>query len=48
MDRIDVVSYGADPTGSTDSSDAFAAAIKDALASGGCVYIPPGSYLLVD
>ncbi len=42
---VSVVSEGADPTGVSDSSAAFAAAIT-AAGAGGTVWIPPGSYLV--
>jgi parallel beta-helix repeat protein len=40
---VSVVSEGADPTGGTDSTSAFNAAIT-AAGSGGTVWIPPGTY----
>lgn len=46
-DRINVLDYGADPTGASDSAAAFTAAM-DAIASGswGVVFVPRGSYQL--
>jgi hypothetical protein len=44
VDPVSVVSYGADPTGTTDSSAAFTAA----LAASKCVYVPDGNYLIGD
>jgi pectate lyase-like protein len=45
---VDVVSYGADPTGATDSTSSIQAAINAACSSGstggGAVHFPPGSY----
>ncbi|MBS0000896.1 MAG: hypothetical protein KFF73_18075 [Cyclobacteriaceae bacterium] len=41
-----VVNYGADPTGKTDSHDAFALAIDKLPLTGGVVYVPEGTYLL--
>ena len=44
---IDVVAYGADPTGATDSTTAIANAITAACAStGGDLFFPPGGYLI--
>jgi hypothetical protein len=40
-----VLDYGADPTGTTDSSAAFQAAIN-ALTAGGTVFAPPGTYII--
>jgi hypothetical protein len=40
---VNVLNYGADPTGATDSSTAINAAIT-ACPNGGTVYIPPGTY----
>ena len=40
-----VTGYGADPTGAADSTAAFNNAIA-AIASGGTVYMPPGTYLI--
>jgi pectate lyase-like protein len=39
-----VITYGADPTGTSDSSVAFNAAIAAAHTNSGTVYIPPGAY----
>ena len=41
-DIVNVLSYGADPTGQNDSS----AAVNAALATGKSVYVPTGTYLL--
>jgi hypothetical protein len=41
-----VADYGADPTGSADSSSAFNSAIDDANITGYSIYIPAGSYKL--
>jgi len=43
---FNVLVYGADPTGKTDSTTAIQNAIKAAFSVGGIVYIPPGVYLL--
>jgi len=43
---VSVVAQGADPTGSTDSTAAFNAAIAIASAAHESVWIPPGSYLI--
>ena len=39
-----VVDFGADPTGSADSTAAIQAAIDSLPARGGCVRVPPGTY----
>lgn len=39
---VNVLAYGADPSGATDSTDA----IQAALDTGGNVYLPPGQYLV--
>jgi hypothetical protein len=41
---ISVLSYGADPTGQTDSTTAIQNAINAGSAAGKAVYIPPGNY----
>jgi len=41
-----IKTYGADPSGKTDSHDAIAAAINKLSSTGGIVYIPEGTYLL--
>lgn len=41
-ESVSVLDFGADPTGSIDSHDAFDNAIK----TGGRVYVPPGTYLI--
>jgi hypothetical protein len=41
---ISVLSYGADPTGQTDSTTAIQNAIKAGSAEGKAVYIPPGDF----
>ncbi len=43
-DWINVLLYGADPTGIADSTPAFQAAVNVALTAGGTVYIPKGIY----
>ena len=43
-DAISVLKFGADPTGMTDSADAFDAAIAYAQQKGDPVYIPPGTF----
>jgi alpha-1,3-glucanase-like protein/F5/8 type C domain-containing protein/pectate lyase-like protein/ASPM-SPD-2-Hydin domain-containing protein len=43
---ISVVSEGADPTGASDSTSAFNAAIATANAAGDSVWIPAGTYLI--
>lgn len=42
---VNVLDFGADPTGNSDSSSAFSAAITR-LDSGGIVFVPAGSYIL--
>lgn len=41
---VSVVSVGADPTGTRDSTDAFKKAISASLATGTSVWLPPGTY----
>jgi hypothetical protein len=41
---INVVSYGADPSGGTDSASAIQDAISELPASGGVIYLPAGTY----
>jgi hypothetical protein len=43
---VSVVGKGADPTGQTDSTAAFQAAISAASAAGGTVWIPKGTFLI--
>jgi len=43
---VSVLDKGADPTGVSDSSAAFAAAWSDVKTAGGTLWIPPGNYLL--
>ena len=43
---ISVLSYGADPTGKTDSTTAIQNAINAGSAAGRAVYIPPGNFLV--
>ncbi|MEU4421349.1 discoidin domain-containing protein [Actinoplanes sp. NPDC024001] len=44
---IDVVAdYGADPTGATDSTAKFQAAVNDGASSGRVVYVPQGTFTL--
>lgn len=45
-ERISVLDYGADPTGATSSDAAFTAAHAAALAIGGRLVVPPGTFLL--
>ena len=44
--QLNVLDYGADPTGATDSTSAIQAAIDAVSAQGGTVYIPAGLYLV--
>ncbi|MEY9873108.1 hypothetical protein ABH931_002589 [Streptacidiphilus sp. MAP12-33] len=41
---LDVRDFGADPTGATDSADAFDAAVAAAQRTGRTVWVPPGTY----
>lgn len=41
---VNVLAFGADPTGATDSSSAFALAVAVLPASGGTVVAPPGTF----
>ncbi|HET9893682.1 MAG TPA: glycosyl hydrolase family 28-related protein [Streptosporangiaceae bacterium] len=41
-----VLDYGADPAGAVDSTPAFTAAIAEAAATGGTVWVPPGTYAI--
>lgn len=43
---ISVTDFGADPSGATDSSSAFASAIAAANQTGATVWVPPGRYLV--
>jgi hypothetical protein len=43
-DWINVVTYGADPTGATDSTSAIQSAINALPVTGGVVYLPAGTY----
>lgn len=46
-ERIDVLDFGADPSGVADSAPAFAAAMAAVPVGGwGCVRVPPGTYRL--
>ncbi len=46
---VDVLECGADPTGQSDSTDAFRAALKQAESlGGGTVWVPAGDYLISD
>lgn len=45
---VNVLDYGADPTGATDSTTALNNAIVAAVAAGDCVYMPAGTYLITD
>jgi len=44
--QANVLDFGADKTGTTDSTTAFQAAIDSLPTNGGTVYIPSGSYLI--
>lgn len=44
LDWVNVVSYGADPAGTADSTTAFTNAIAALPASGGLIYAPAGTY----
>lgn len=46
LDWISVSTYGADPTGKTDSTTAFTDAITALPSAGGIVYVPAGTYLI--
>lgn len=50
LDRISPTmgAYGADPTGATDSTDAFQQALDDAAAAGAVLHVEPGEYLITD
>ena len=43
-DWVNVVSYGADPTGASDSTSAIQDAVNALPATGGVVYLPAGTY----
>jgi hypothetical protein len=43
---LSVTSYGADPTGTADSSGAFDAAVAAASAQGRVLWVPPGTYTI--
>lgn len=45
---INILDYGADPTGVADSTAALQAAITAAVAIGNSVYLPAGTYLITD
>jgi hypothetical protein len=45
-DWVNVVSYGADPTGASDSTSAIQNAVNALPATGGVVYLPAGTYLV--
>jgi MYXO-CTERM domain-containing protein len=45
---LDATLYGADPTGSKDSTSAIQQAIDDAMAYDMATYLPPGTYLVSD
>lgn len=44
-ESVNVLDFGADNTGTTDSASAFQSAINNAP-NGGCIFIPAGSYLI--
>jgi hypothetical protein len=43
---LNIIDYGADPTGTTDSSPAFNAAIAALPAEGGSIFVPHGTYIV--
>jgi hypothetical protein len=43
---VNVLDYGADPTGTSSSTSAIQAAMDDIAVTGGTLYIPPGTYLI--
>jgi hypothetical protein len=43
---VNVLDYGADPTGTSSSTSAIQAAMDDIAVTGGTLYIPPGRYLI--
>jgi hypothetical protein len=45
---LNVLDYGADATGTTDSTSALQAAVTAAVAAGNSVYMPTGTYLVTD
>lgn len=45
---LNVLDYGADPTGVADSTTALQAAVTAAVAAGNSVYMPAGTYLVTD
>jgi Pectate lyase superfamily protein len=45
-DWVNVTSYGADPTGASDSTSAFKSAIAAVASAGGVIYIPAGTYTI--
>lgn len=45
---VNVLDYGADPTGSTESTQALQDAVTAAVAAGNSVYMPAGTYLVTD
>ena len=45
---LNVLDYGADATGATDSTSALQAAVTAAVAAGNSVYMPAGTYLVTD
>lgn len=44
LETFDVTTFGADPTGALDATDAIQAAIDAASVDGGVVWVPPGTY----
>jgi hypothetical protein len=44
--QVNVLDFGADPTGSTNSTAAFQAAVDSLTYGGGTVYVPAGTFLL--
>jgi hypothetical protein len=45
---VNVLDYGADPTGAVNSNSALQNAITDAVAAGNSVYMPTGTYLITE
>jgi polygalacturonase len=45
-DTVDLLDFGADPTGEKNSRVAFGTAIATLTLEGGTIYVPPGNYNL--
>jgi hypothetical protein len=45
---LSVITYGADPTGATDSTTAIQTAVNDGISQTKAVFIPQGTYLVTD